>query len=83
MNSIILKTGSQDTPESEYLDKNQLAKRLKISIRTVDNMIAKGQLPFLRLSGKIIRFPWGEVLEHLNRHYRINARNEERGGDSK
>lgn len=72
----------QHTPicSGEYLDKSQLARRLGISIRSVDNLVRSKRVPFVRLTGKLIRFPWSEVKQHLDRTCRVNARGEERGG---
>lgn len=57
-----------------YLTKQQLARRLNVSPRTVDNLIARRAIPFVRLSGKIVRFPRVAVDEHIQRHFTINAR---------
>lgn len=57
-----------------YLTKQQLARRLNVSPRTVDNLIARRALPFVRLSGKLIRFPRAAVDEHIQRHFTVNAR---------
>ena len=58
----------------DYLTKQQLARRLNVSTRTVDNLIARRAIPFVRLSGKIIRFPKVAVDEHIQRHFTVNAR---------
>jgi excisionase family DNA binding protein len=52
---------------AEFLNKNEVAALLGVSRRTVDNMVARRELPFLRLSRKILRFPRQAVLEGLNR----------------
>lgn len=57
-----------------YLTKQQLARLLNVSPRTVDNLIARRALPFVRLSGKLIRFPRAAVDEHIRRHFTVNAR---------
>ena len=44
----------QVTPE--YETKEQLAQRLGISGRTVNNLMRRG-LPYIRLGGKLLRFP--------------------------
>jgi len=66
-------TGLDPEPDA-YLTKRQLAQRLNVSPRTVDNLIARRALPFVRLSGKLIRFPRAAVDEHLLRHFTIHAR---------
>ena len=52
------------------LSKRGLAPRLQISVRTVDEWIRKGRIPFLKI-GKSVRFRLTDVLEKLNQH-RIN-----------
>jgi excisionase family DNA binding protein len=42
--------------EPEYESKQQLAARLGVSTRTIDNLMARG-LPYLALTGKLRRFP--------------------------
>ena len=46
-----------------YIDKNCLAKRLSISISTVNNLMAQG-MPYLKI-GKAVRFDIKEVLQWL------------------
>jgi excisionase family DNA binding protein len=40
----------------EYETKRQLAARLGVSTRTIDNLMTRG-LPYLALTGKLRRFP--------------------------
>jgi excisionase family DNA binding protein len=51
-------TEPEASPDSqrEFESKKQLAARLGVSVRTIDNLLAKG-LPFIRLTSKLIRFP--------------------------
>ena len=53
------------------MDKAELALRLKISTRTLDDWMRKGRLPFLKI-GKTVRFRWSEVLAHLEHTCRVN-----------
>jgi excisionase family DNA binding protein len=52
------------------LTKSELAPKLKISGRTLDEWMRKGRVPFMKL-GKSVRFRWPDVLEKLNA-YRVN-----------
>ena len=61
----------------EYETKAQVARRLSVSRRTVDNLMRARKLPFIKLSPKIVRFPKAEVDAYLARHYRVNAHGEE------
>jgi excisionase family DNA binding protein len=44
----------------EYESKQQLAARLGVSTRTIDNLMTRG-LPYLALTGKLRRFPRSTV----------------------
>ena len=50
--------------EPEYENKKQLAARLGVSVRTIDNLLARG-LPHIKLTRKLIRFPRAAVDEWL------------------
>jgi len=49
----------------EYESKRQLAARLGVSIRTIDNLLARG-LPHIKLTRKLTRFPRVPVNEWLS-----------------
>jgi excisionase family DNA binding protein len=55
-----------ERPEDYLLTKTDLAERLRVKPRTVDNWMAEGRLPFLKL-GKTVRFSWPTVKESLLR----------------
>ena len=52
--------------EDYLLTKIDLAERLRVKPRTVDNWMAAGRLPFLKV-GKTVRFFWPTVKESLLR----------------
>ena len=52
------------------LTKRELAPRLRIAVRTLDNWVAKGRIPHIK-PGKTVRFRWSDVLEKLGT-YRVN-----------
>ena len=58
-------TGHAEPPE--FLSKVQVASLLNVSKRTVDSMIARGELPVARLSKRLLRFPRQAVIEAVNR----------------
>ncbi len=47
--------GGNSNPK-DYESKKELAARLGVSIRTVDNLLARG-LPHVKLTRKLLRFP--------------------------
>ncbi len=50
--------------EPEYEDKKQLAARLGVSSRTINNLMDRG-LPYLKLTPKLVRFPRAATDEWL------------------
>ena len=52
--------------EDYLLTKIDLAERLRVKPRTVDNWMAAGRLPFLKV-GKTVRFSWPAVKKRLLR----------------
>lgn len=56
--------GAGQTPAPEYETKKQLAARLGVSVRTIDNLLLRG-LPHVKLTRKLTRFPRVPVNEWL------------------
>ncbi len=48
----------------QYETKKQLAARLNVSVRTIDNLLVRG-LPHIKLTSKLVRFPRGPVDQWL------------------
>ena len=48
----------------EYINKSEMATRLGVTARTIDSWMAIGLLPYRKL-GRLVRFDWAEVREHL------------------
>jgi len=55
----------------EILEKPETAQRLKISVRTLDEWMRAGKVPFLKI-GKTVRFRWPDVLAQLQHNFRVN-----------
>jgi len=68
-------TGSVRNIEPELDRKREFAKRVSVSVRSVDNWIHDRRIPYLKI-GRTVLIPWREALETLNRNYRLNARGE-------
>lgn len=62
-----------DLEDSAFLDKRQLAARLNMTVRTIENWQKRGILPYIRI-GKVVRFHWPEVVQQLKANYRYNRR---------
>ena len=56
--------GACQTPAPDYENKRQLAARLGVSIRTIDNLLTRG-LPHIKLTRKLTRFPRAVVDQWL------------------
>jgi excisionase family DNA binding protein len=52
------------------LDKPGIARRLNKSVRTVDDWMKRGRLPYIKC-GRSVLFRWGAVLEKLE-SFRVN-----------
>ena len=58
------------------LTKAQFAERIGVCPRSIDSWCATKKIPFLRITSRLIRIPWPEALDHLNRKFRVNPRGE-------
>lgn len=56
-----------------YITKEEVAKRLKKTVRTVENWMRKGILPFVK-AGRSVLFKWADVEAHLHEHFRVCRR---------
>lgn len=65
----------------DYETKAQVAQRLNVCVRTIDNMMKQRRLPFIKLTSRIVRFPKAEVDAYLARDCRVNAYGLGSGGD--
>ncbi len=50
----------------EFMTKAQVAHLLAVSKRTVDSLLAANQLPAVRFSRRLIRFPRQAILDAMN-----------------
>jgi len=60
--------------EERLLDKREVARRVRKTTRTVDQWMARGLLPFLKLPGGrrgTVLFQWKDVLAALEK-FRVN-----------
>ena len=55
------------TEQAELLDKRGVAALLSLSPRTISAMLARGELPHVRLSKRCVRFPRRAVLDAMTR----------------
>jgi predicted DNA-binding transcriptional regulator AlpA len=55
----------------ELLTKSQIAVKLQVTQRTVDNFMARGILPYFKLGNRMVRFRLLDVQAHLDRTCRV------------
>ena len=66
-------TTPMGNPSDVMLNKRELAERLKVTVRTVENWQRRGVLSSLKI-GKVVLFHWPEVLEFLKTNFRVCRR---------
>ena len=57
----------------DYETKSQVARRLNVSKRTIDNLMRQRRLPFIKLTSKLVRFPKTDVDAYLAQNFRVKA----------
>ena len=67
-------TGMASQPD-RFLTRTELALALKVSLRTVDMMLADGDVTPVRLRGKLVRFYLPDVLQELREKAKTSKRN--------
>lgn len=58
----------------DLLSKPEAARLLGISVRTLDGLMARRAVPYLKLGRKLVRFQRGDLLAHIRERYRVAAR---------
>ena len=58
-------TNSFSSPDQACVTRIELAALLRVSVRTVDRMIAAGELPVRRVRGRAVRFLRSDVERYL------------------
>ena len=59
------------TVVSTLVKKKELAKRLSVSPRTIDNWVAKRVIPYLQVTPRFYLFHFDEVLAAIRKHYQV------------
>ena len=67
-------SGSGDIPQPNIVRRQELAKRLAVSTRTIDNWMAKRLIPYIQISPRFYLYEFDAVLEALKKHYQVDAR---------
>ena len=61
-------------PHSNVIRKQELAKRLAVSTRTIDNWMAKRLIPYIQISPRFYLYEYDAVLAALKKHYQVDSR---------
>jgi excisionase family DNA binding protein len=56
----------------QYISKTEMAKRMDVSVRTIESWMKKRKVPFEKI-GRTVRFNWGDVRTHLAKQSRVEA----------
>ena len=60
------------TPEPTLIKKKELAKRLSVSTRTIDNWVAKRLIPYIQITSRFYLYEFDAVLAAIRKHYQID-----------
>ncbi len=61
---------STAAPPEEYITKEEVARRLKKTARTIENWQRQGYIPFVKTGHSVI-YKWSDVEAHLQANFRI------------
>lgn len=61
---------ASDSATEHFINKAEVARRLNKTLRTVDNWMARGILPYYKI-GRSVEFKWSEVESHLAQTCRV------------
>ena len=69
------KVGQEERREGElsvepYINKRQVARRMGRTVRSVNNLMRRGMIPYYKL-GHCVVFRWSEIQSHLARTCRV------------
>jgi len=65
-----MRTKLMNALDDSLITKRVLAPRLNCSVRTIDEWMRKGRLPYIKV-GKSVRFRWTDVMAKLG-EFRVN-----------
>ncbi len=68
-------SGFGEPTQPNIIRRQELAKRLSVSTRTIDNWMAKRLIPYIQISPRFYLYEFDAVLAALKKHYGIEAAN--------
>jgi hypothetical protein len=69
----MIPSGLAESGHPTVIRKKELAKRLSVSTRTVDNWMAKRLIPYIQVTPRFYLYEFDAVLTALKKHYGIEA----------
>jgi predicted DNA-binding transcriptional regulator AlpA len=69
MNQTVV-AGTNSVPVEEFINKAEVARRLKKTVRCIDNWMSRGFLPYYKI-GRSVSFKWSEIEAALARTCRV------------
>ena len=66
-------SGQNGGQPEEFINKAEVARRLRKKLRTIDNWMKRGILPYYKM-GRSVSFKWSDVQAHLDSNYRVCGR---------
>ena len=70
----MMASGSAEIVQPTVIRKKELAKRLSVSTRTVDNWMAKRLIPYIQVTPRFYLYEFDAVFAALKKHYQVDAR---------
>ena len=53
-----------------YITKQEVARRLKKTVRTIENWQRRGFIPYIK-AGRSVLFDWPDVQAHMQKNFRV------------
>lgn len=69
MMEIATNSNNPNPAPEGYITKEEVARRLKKTVRTVENWQRRGILPFVK-AGRSVLFKWSDIEAHLQQNFR-------------
>jgi excisionase family DNA binding protein len=73
-------SNNQSGTEEPFITKEEVARRMRKPVRTIENWMREHRIPFYRV-GHSVRFRWSDVQVHFDRWYRVEAVNGRESSD--
>ena len=66
-------TAAQAQQPEPYINKAEVARRLGKEVRTIDNWMRQGKIPYFKI-GRSVNFKWSDVDAYMQTNYRVVQR---------